>query len=270
MSGLLRRHAERAAGASRPHAARPSSFIELAGPRQTDFADETHEVVVHERVAERGPASKEPSRDLPATPAVTPPPEQRHLSSDEPRMGPSVPPSIARQQGPTPDAAPTRGHLSTGQVAAPIPTPDAPVPVAPVAAPPLDAVPPATLPPPARPAPLSPVREERTTGGSRPVATVVTPPAERLVTTTREVERVPVQAAPVSAAVQAVERPSDPRGGAQRDAAPASPVQITIGRVDVRASLAAPDPTPQPQAEPGTEPGTLSLADYLAGRGGGR
>ena len=46
-------------------------------------------------------------------------------------------------------------------------------------------------------------------------------------------------------------------------------VQVTIGRVEIRAAVAAPAAPPSPRRAPAAKP-SLSLADYLQRRSGGR
>jgi hypothetical protein len=275
VSDLLRRHAERAAGGSRLGAARPGASPGAVGPTQTDFAEETREVVVHERLVEqRRPAAKEAAPTPPPIPSVARRADPNSVSPEQTRARPSVTTAIVPQPAapPPPDATPARPPVVAPPVAAPTPTSVAPVSAAPVAAPAVAAVLPANPLTREPPAPISPVRHGQPPGEGRPVVTVATPPPDRLPATVREVERVPLQAAPNTAAVQAVERSSGSTGDTQRDATSPPPVHITIGRVDVRASLAASDPAPQakPPAESRAEKGTLSLADYLAGRGASR
>lgn len=216
-----------AAPASPPHASKQD---EAATPRRPDAAAPVAEIHRQELRVLRETLRVDRSIVMSATPApiAERPSRETHVEGEAPVDAPQR--AMARQpaiEAPLP-RSPARGEASTAaSPASPLPRQGA-----------------LALPPPA--APAAPM-----------AAPLLRPPPAPVV---RRPER-PAQAAAPSAPRRMPSAPSRPSTTAE---AP-PPVQVTIGRIEVRAVAAAPAPAPSRRAAP-----RLSLEQYLQDRHGGR
>jgi len=259
MTDIVRRLAERAVGLPPPAPAVPVLRPRFAQQIEADLVEELHEIVIRttELREERTVAA---SAEVVAAPSVSPPVDAR---SAHPVPDASTAP-VAAPRLPEPPASPVRATATEPSRPVPPPPPPlappypepTPVEVRQPRLPPADRV--VDLPPrpSARPAPLWQAPAEGPTVRPAPPSNSRPPP---------------VPARPVVPAMPVATRPSPPpKLATTKSTTPASeqpPVRISIGRVDVRASLAqVPSPLASAPARAQHREPALSLADYLAGR----
>ncbi len=200
------------------------------------------------------PPAPQPQADIgpadqaaPEPPATQPPPRHAPQPAARERQPSELPVPAAAESAPAPLAAqpltPQRPPAPpSGEEARPSRPPAAPGP----------AENPAPAPPRVQPAQTIVQQSERQT--SLPAATA--PPAEK--TTRLE----PALSAPPANGLQPALSPPPPTSAQPPAAGPEPVINVTIGRVEIRA-VAAPPP---PQRTPRTEPAVMSLEDYLRRR----
>jgi len=262
---FLRRLAERSLGAG-PEPVQPRLPLVFEGPvEDVPLELERHEEVEARPAERREPprpvspapeveaAPPEPPRAEPAAPSPPPPAPVVRPAAEAP---PAEPPPIvppARVEPSTPPAPPPRAPVVPPAAEAPPapPTPPAPPPSAAPAEPATAATPRAPAPPPAPPTPAPVVA--RVVGDEPRASREEVRPPRRDGAAVEPVIGAQVQLGAPPAPIAVPRAPGPPS------------VEVSIGRVEVRAVFAPPEAEPAP---PPAAP-TVSLDDYLRARDGG-